>query len=282
MADNFPELSLRPEVPLLKAMKSVSKSNKTPHTSLKKRRSLRGPVTISTPAVRTLKSRRLAATRASKSASKNQGFRAIFKDSFAAVFVLICYLTVRFGMTQKLDQIGTYATYIFELGFVVAAGLIYQDRIRLKIDQAQEAIYSFVPALVAGTLIFLGLKPLGIVAPFEMRSFEPILFLVLIGPVLEELIFRFALWNPLLDLRRKRRGGVKTALIGTSLLFGYAHLHAIWFVGADLRPFLAYQTIYVLGLAAFCGFRLMKTGSILSPMFVHIGFNLGFFLGSFL
>jgi membrane protease YdiL (CAAX protease family) len=200
----------------------------------------------------------------------------------AAIGLLMVYVVIRFGLTQKLDSMGTYGSYIFELGFVVLAAIYYRRRISLKTDRIHEAIASFTPGLVAGTLIYLGLKPLGIAAPFEMRTFEPILFLVVIGPILEELVFRFALWNPLLDLRRKKRGGEKGAWIGTTVLFAYAHLHAIWFVGPELRGFLIYQTIYVLGLAAYCGFRLIRTGSILSPIVVHIGFNLGFFLGSFL
>jgi membrane protease YdiL (CAAX protease family) len=274
------------------AKKSVSKSNVSA-TPLKRRRINAKPVISDAPPVRSLKSRRIAAVRASKSASKNQGFQSIFKGLFKrisaspmnaaiAIGIIAIYAIIRFGMTRKLDAMGAYASYVFELGLVVMAAIYYRKRIRLQIDRIQEVLLSFAPGLVGGTLIYLGLKPLGIAAPFEMRTFEPILLLVLVGPILEELIFRFTLWNPLLDLSRKGRGGVRSTLIVTSLLFAYAHLHVIWFVGPELRAFIAYQTIYVLALAAYCGWRLIRTGSILSPIVVHIGFNLGFFLGSFL
>jgi membrane protease YdiL (CAAX protease family) len=195
-----------------------------------------------------------------------------------AILFLCLYIIVKFCFTQQLDSLGVYASYTFEAVFVTLVAFYYRKRLSFKFNWKDELKLSFTPALVLGFIVFLLARPLGISIPFDLRSKETILFLLFIGPVLEEFIFRMALWQPLMDLFKKQN----VTLIITTLIFSYAHFHSYWFVPAQIFPFIYYQSTYVIFLALYCGYRLIKTNSMISPIAVHMGFNLGFFLGSFL
>lgn len=193
-----------------------------------------------------------------------------------AILILGIYILVKYCFTQQLDSIGAYTAYIFEAAFVLIVGLYYRKRIGFHFRFLTELKMSFIPALIVGFIVFLLAKPLNISIPFDLKSSETVLFLLVIAPILEEFIFRMALWQPLVDIFKKPN----YALIITSLVFAYAHFHSYWFVPEQFYPFIYYQSLYVIPLALYCGYRLMKTGSIVSPIAVHLGFNLGFFLGS--
>lgn len=204
-----------------------------------------------------------------------------FSTHLKSIGILGFYVILRFGLSQQIDALGSYASYAIESAFVIAVGFIYRDRIRLGTSIFSETTKSFVPALILGFTIGFGLNPLGLSAPFDFSAAGSISLLVLFGPILEELIFRMALWHPLLDLSQigESKQHKLIPALGTSALFSYAHFHVYWILPpGEIRSFVIYQTIYVLSLAAVCAYRLIQTNSILSPMAVHIGFNLGFFI----
>jgi hypothetical protein len=68
----------------------------------------------------------------------------------------------------------------------------------------------------------------------------------------------------------------------TTLLFAYAHLHAIWFIDASLSQFVVYQFFYTLVLGAACGWMIQAKAAWLGAWVLHVGFNLGFWLGAVL
>lgn len=195
------------------------------------------------------------------------------------IFILAFYGVVRFGLTQWLDSFGEYASYIFETAFVSLVGFYYRDRLKLSLNLSKELLGGFAPAVLLGGISFLCTKPLGLIVPFDLRSNETILFLLLIGPILEEMIFRMALWESVVDLTRSIS---PYAILPVSvLIFSYAHFHAYWFVPEQIRPFVIYQALYVMPLAAYSGYRKFRTGSISPAILVHVGFNAGFFAASF-
>ena len=245
----------------------------------------RNQVPVQNQRSRTLKDRHRILEAAEKDAPKTLHFgtflNANFKHRLGGLGILAFYLLIRFGFGQQMDSLGEYATYIFEALFTLVVGFLYWDRIQFRSSIKNDLALGFGPALVLGFLIELATKPLGLSVPFDVSGVGAIAMLVFFGPVLEELIFRMALWNPLLDLGQKgeSRQGTWVAAVTTSLVFAYGHYHVSWFLPeGDIRNFVLYQTIYVLLLAGHCAIRLVKTNSILSPIFVHIGFNLGFFL----
>ena len=93
----------------------------------------------------------------------------------------------------------------------------------------------------------------------------------------EELVFRLALWEPLKALLPSKN----FVLVTSALLFSVGHLIALWAVPAEYKAFVLVQTFYVILLGLGAGYRKLKTESVLSAILVHFGFNLGFYLVSF-
>ena len=194
-----------------------------------------------------------------------------------AIFLVSIYLFGRLALDFIFWRtITPYAAYAFEVAFVIWAWWVFKKRI------------SFSP--VSGTFTFLDLLlplltgfaayRLGAFAqipiPFDLTSWETRLLLLVIAPVLEELIFRGALWEALRTL-------VKTnshVLTLTSVLFAVGHFLALWSVPMPLRSFVLYQTLYVLVLGLAAGWRRIVTDSVISPILIHFCFNLGFFLAA--
>jgi len=199
----------------------------------------------------------------------------VFEKSY--LLVAIIYLMVRFAFTRQLDELGPYASYILEavvcaicvllFGVKKFVGLFPIKRLDLKLTAL---------SLVSGLAVYKAAYALEIPIAFQMQALETIVFLLVVAPILEELIFRFVLWQP---IARFTKSPV-AALVATALLFSYAHLHAIWFVPPEFHAFVYYQTTYTLFLGLLCGFSLYKSNSLLSSMVLHFSFNLGFYLAT--
>lgn len=198
-------------------------------------------------------------------------------NSLLHIALALIYLIVRFGFTQTLDSLGTYASYIFEVECVVIALILQRKNILEWFAFKGNFTRNLPLALASGFAIFKLAQVFGILIPFDLRSREIIFFLLAVAPILEELIFRFLLWNPIQILTRRP----VIALLGTSLLFSYSHLHAIWFVPEEFHRFVVFQTIYTLLLAFACGHYVYKHRSLSGAMALHFAFNLGFFFASF-
>lgn len=190
--------------------------------------------------------------------------------------VVFIYLILKLGFTQSVESLGEYVGYIVEAIMVMVLGFYYRKRLNFKFNFKDEAVKSILPGLIAGFGFYVIARIASIPMPFDFTAIETLVFLLLIGPILEELIFRMALWFPILDLGKRRR----YAVVGTSLLFSYAHFHAYWFVPPAFFTFIYYQSFYTILLGFYCAYRLVKINSLASPILVHMGFNLGFFIGS--
>ena len=183
------------------------------------------------------------------------------------------YLAIRFGATRQLDAINDNASMIFEISLVALTVLLLKPRLTVKALATRAMLISAPIALIAGFAILKIARLSNISVPFDVHDMKTVIELLVIAPVLEELIFRFMLFQPIQRLTQ-----VKTAMIVTSLLFSYSHLHAIWFVPPEYDKFLLYQTVYTFPLALACAWMVGERRSLLSSMLVHGLFNLGFFL----
>lgn len=197
-------------------------------------------------------------------------------NSILLLALALIYLVIRFGFTQTLDSLGGYASYIFELECVIIALILNRKTLRDWFTLEGGFTKTFPLSLLCGFAVFKLAQVLGIVVPFDLGSREIIFFLLIVAPILEELLFRFLLWQPIQILTQKPI----LALLGTSLLFSYSHLHAMWFVPAEFHQFILFQTAYTLFLAMACGFYVYRHRSVSGAMLIHFAFNLGFFLAS--
>lgn len=189
----------------------------------------------------------------------------------------VLYLLIRFILPQTLDALGGYASYYFEIALVGIATL-FTGKSFLRLFQTRE--WNFLRTLGAGLAGFAVYRLAvysDIAIPFDLRAKETIVLLLVVAPLLEELIFRFFLWQPIAWLTNQPI----LAWFFTSLLFSYAHFHAYWFAPPELYKFVLYQTLYTLPLGFACGYCLFQYRSLRGAMLVHLGFNLGFFVASF-
>lgn len=189
-------------------------------------------------------------------------------------FLALVYLFLRFFLTTWLDSIAAYSSYILEVILVTISLFIIKPKIKFKQTLTRNKCLTYLGLLISGFLVFRGAGLFSITIPFNLNETETIIFLLIVAPLLEELIFRFFLWNafPLF--------GQKAILIITSLLFSYSHLHAIWYVPEQIKSFVYYQTIYTLILGFTCGYVVFKNRSLMTAIFIHFFFNLGFYLAS--
>jgi membrane protease YdiL (CAAX protease family) len=184
----------------------------------------------------------------------------------------LAYFLLRFFFYAWLDNFGVYASYAFEIVLVIIAGVLYGREFFSLLRPNRSHFFALV-FLPLGFLVYKAASPLKIFIPFDFGSHETLLFLLLVAPILEELLFRFFLWVPLAKIHEK------VAFFGTSLLFSYSHFQAYWFMPAEFRPFIYFQTIYTLVLGLACAHVLYRHRSLLGAILVHLCFNLGFYLG---
>ncbi len=192
-----------------------------------------------------------------------------------AAALLLFYLVVRFALVQYLDALGHYASYVFEGLFVTGVMVLYRARIQVAFGQLRRVLPDCVLALPLGFGVFKLAIYLGILIPFDLADRETILLLLIVAPLLEECIFRQALWH----LTETLWAGPVVTLGVTSSIFAFAHFHAYFFVPAEVQQFMVYQTFYALVVGVWWGFRYMKTRSLAVPIALHVIFNLGFYLG---
>lgn len=186
---------------------------------------------------------------------------------------MLFYLIVRFGFTPWLDGLGEYSSYLFE-GAIVALSITLNWKKFSKLWNFPKVLILFgCGSLLFGFLTFKEAQFFPIQIPIDFSSVETLLFLLLVAPLLEELIFRFFIWQPL------SRINTLTAYLGTSAIFSCSHFHSFWFVPTEFHPFIYYQTIYTFFLALACGYSVWKFKSLSGAIWIHFGFNLGFYLG---
>ena len=194
------------------------------------------------------------------------------------VILAAAYLAIRLIFTVELDGLGQYTPYIFEIGCVIAAACLYGPGVAQLFSFQKSWLKEMIFPLAAGALVHRLAIYLGIGIPFDLSGTMVLVFLLIVAPILEELIFRFLLWQPL--LRASKMPVI--ALAVTSVLFSYAHFHPFWFLGENVHQFIYYQTAYTLLLGFGCGYFVFRQGSLLGAMLAHFAFNLGFYLALYL
>lgn len=197
-------------------------------------------------------------------------------QKMTAISLIAIYLILRMGLETFWRSASEYYSYFFEVIFVLVTYLIWRKNIRIwkKIDLS-DFIFSCI-ALASGFLIYKMASPIGLIVPFDFQSKLTLFFLLIVAPLLEEFLFRMALWESLKIIYNK-----KWFLIGTTtILFSIGHLLSYWFVPSEFKTFVVYQSIYVIFLAIALGWQRSKTNSLSVPILIHFMFNLGFALAS--
>lgn len=194
---------------------------------------------------------------------------------FPIIFLMV-YLVVRFLLTGWLNSLGTWASMLFELGFVICILAYYHKQVKLFGALKLRWILEIIGCGILGFLIYKLAPVIGVRVPFDLEETQIIFELILLGPLLEELLFRGALWYCLKDLFPNNR----VVLFTTSALFAWGHFFAFFFVPIEIGQFVIFQTIYTFLVSLWWGKRFISSGALSTPAIYHIVFNLGFFIAS--
>lgn len=192
------------------------------------------------------------------------------------ILLLLLYLIPSFLFDFVFPFWQGYLPYYFDLGFIVVALYLFRNKINLNLLPAARMGRSLLIYLIAGAITLLFARVFSTEIPFDLSSRGTILFLVLLGPILEELIFRFSLWN----LISRVTGCEKAAFYGTTVLFSLAHFKAIFIINNAFVTFVAFQSLYTIILGRQLGERYGERKSIAEVILLHAFYNLGFWLAS--
>lgn len=196
-------------------------------------------------------------------------------QSTMAIVMALAYIVIRFFYTKELDRLGTNASYYFEVILVCISIANFWNKFKNLIHINYKIVKISLVSFFMGVGIYLFALQLGVLIPFNFRDRESLLFLLIIAPVLEELIFRFFIWSAIYTIKKD----LLIALYSTSIIFSYSHFHSIWFVPNEYRGFIFFQSCYTLILGFACGYSLWRYNSLLGSILIHFVFNLGFYLG---
>lgn len=192
------------------------------------------------------------------------------------LLILVSYLAIKFGGDGLWREISVYWSYLFEFLFVAVAAVVYRNKIQIKLPTTKLIFGGLAFSGIGGFSVYKSATISGIPIPFDLHGTETIFLLLILAPILEELVFRLALWENLKEIF-KNNGVV---LVLSALLFSFGHFIAYWSVPEDFQAFVQFQSFYVLLLGLGAGWARLNAGSFTGAIIIHFGFNFGFFLAS--
>jgi hypothetical protein len=199
-----------------------------------------------------------------------------FFQALAIGFVLL-YIGVSFAGWFMLDRVSPYAIYGFQALFGLLVLLLYRQW-QWKIKSLSFAAgVAFFFAFAAGFAVVEACGVLGDAIPVSFKDPETVLWLLILTPILEEWVFRGALWK----LFEKITGSPWPAFLMTAIISSYSHYSAISSLAPKYAPFLRFEAIFVLGLGLICGGLRLQFGWV-AALIAHLAFNFGFWLAAIL
>jgi membrane protease YdiL (CAAX protease family) len=196
---------------------------------------------------------------------------------FAPLLLVISILLKLGGENIFWQKVPLYYSYLFEIVFiVVTASLLKLRAPTFKVPSLFD-LASFLGLLTLGFTTFKFANHFEIMIPFDFNLKLNVFLLLVVAPILEELVFRYALWEALQRVSKKWW----VTLLGTSFLFSAAHFTSFWAVPALFKSFVIYQTCYTAVLGVIAGLPKLKRQDLSTSIFLHFCFNLGFLIAFF-
>lgn len=192
------------------------------------------------------------------------------------IILVVLYLFLAFFGESLLPFWKGFVPYYYEVGYVILAFVLFKDKLAFNVDFGKYG-KGFAASLLAGFLVLVLAKVLNTEIPFSMSNPFVLFFLVLVGPLLEELVFRFALWHGFESITKCQRG----AIFLTSVIFGLAHFKSVFMILPAYMTFISFQFVYTIIVSYWWGERYIESKSISIPVIYHIMFNLGFGIGAY-
>lgn len=185
---------------------------------------------------------------------------------------IAAYFAVSWLFPWELFQVDSTisVSYGWDILFALVLGLLY----RLPIAKGNYA--GVVPRAIAITalscLSLLFLQMSAFPAPFRFLE-KPALQLLVLAPLLEEFVFRYAILGAALKSLKSKN----LAMLLVAFLFSLSHLPGLWHLPEEFRPFILIQLGYTFAMGWVIGKSRVRTGSVLEPILLHFLFNLCFY-----
>jgi membrane protease YdiL (CAAX protease family) len=196
-----------------------------------------------------------------------------------AFFILVFYTTVRIGLNSLWETVNPLYSYLFEVIFVSLVYWFYRTKKNIKLfafENKLQSVNRLIPWLPIGYIVYRLAVKAQIVIPFEFNTATNILLLLVVAPILEEFIFRLALWEAMDEISSNK----ELQIWVSSILFSVGHLISMFILPPEYRQFILYQAVYVVILGIGSSKMRQESKGIIGSILVHFLFNLGFYLGS--
>ena len=193
------------------------------------------------------------------------------------ILLIALYLFLAFFGEHLFSFWSGFVPYYYEVGYVILAFILFKDKLAFTVDFGKYG-KGFLGSLLAGFLVLVLAKALNTEIPFSINNPFVLFFLVLVGPLLEELVFRFALWHGFETTTKSQRA----TLFLTSVIFGLAHFKSVLMILPAYMTFISFQFVYTIVVSFWWGERYIESKSISVPIVYHVMFNLGFGIGVYL
>lgn len=192
----------------------------------------------------------------------------------AAIF-LILYFLIEYFSDNLYKTLGPYSQYCFEIIFIFASLFFVGNFIKKEIKNTKKPLKVIGITFIYGLIIRVIAGQTNLIIPFDIQNYETIAFLLVLGPIIEEALYRGTLIECVKTFN-------KTPIINISIsgaLFSYAHFRVIGEIPEEIKTFVQYQGFYTLTLGLLCAWIRLKHGFNWSVL-AHILFNFGFYLAS--
>jgi membrane protease YdiL (CAAX protease family) len=192
--------------------------------------------------------------------------------------IFACFLALVFYLGEiifrgQIEAVSMYGIYFFEALWVLAVYFVFRKISWLNREKIIPSLVLIFVTAVLGASVHVLATINDILIPFDLDNAETILFLILLGPVLEEFVFRYGFWSIFESLIKSRW----ILILITAVLFSFSHFQLISEFPPEIHGFIHYQSAYTFVLGVFCGYLRAYSGLSIA-ITAHILFNLGFYL----
>lgn len=177
--------------------------------------------------------------------------------SYILIFIL-CLIYTLLGHQDLTNFINNDCIYISLIFYLFIIIYLYKKNYRKEPTLSKR---KYIPLISLGISLatMLNMIIFFVIPPHPVETtINPIITLIssgIIGPIYEELLFRYILYN-----RLKQKYSIKKAMVITTILFGVIHVSPV-------------KIIYALILGLIINLSYEKNKNILAPILIHISAN---------
>ena len=162
-------------------------------------------------------------------------------------------------------------SYLWDLVFAIICGLLYG--LNFRAFNSKGVFVRFLAISGLASISILALQLSAVKVPFKFLEL-PFLQLLILAPLVEEIVFRYAFLGAYLQVLQSKN----KALLISSLLFSLSHLPGMWHLPEEFGLFVLIQLVYTFFMGWIIGKARIRTGGVLEPIGLHFIFNLFFYI----